>query len=64
MSKISTATVKSITKALGVQASPDNVEAAARFATTVLEGSAKPFSALAFEDEPSGHAAALRGEAK
>ncbi len=64
MSKITTATVKSISKALGVQAEPDNLEAAARFASTVLEGSAKAFADLAFETEPSGHTAALRGEAK
>ena len=64
MSKITPATVKSLTKALGVQAGPDNLESAARFASTVLEGSAKAFRDLAFETEPSGHAAALRGEAK
>ena len=46
--------------AQGSAPTPENAEAAARFATLVLGNSAKAFVQLAFEDEPSGYTAALR----
>ena len=49
--------------AQGAVSTPENTEAAARFATLVLANSAKAFAQLAFEDEPSGYTAALRKHA-
>ncbi len=47
-----------IVQAQGVAISPQGAADAAQFANLVLERSATPFSALAFEDEPSGFLAA------
>lgn len=49
--------------AQGVQPTPESAEADARFATLVLEKSAKAFAQLSFEDEPSGYTAAMRRNA-
>ena len=43
--------------------SPQGAEGAAKFATLALDGAAKAFATLAFEDEPSGYVAAKRRHA-
>ena len=52
-----------LVRAQGVTPTPESAAADARFAATVLGNSAKAFAALAFEDEPSGYAAAQRRNA-
>ena len=52
-----------LVKAQGVELSSQGAADAAKFAATVLGNSAKAFAALAFEDEPSGYAAAQRRNA-
>jgi hypothetical protein len=50
--------------AQGLPSTPESADANARFATLVLGNSAKAFSELAFEAEPSGYTAALRRGAR
>jgi hypothetical protein len=50
-------------EAQGVASTPEKAAAGAGFATLVLGNSAKAFAQLAFEEEPSGYAAALRKHA-
>ena len=47
-----------IMQAQGVKITPQGAADAAKFAELVLGNSAKAFATLAFEDEPSGYAAA------
>lgn len=51
-------TVAALARAQGADITPQNAADAAKFAALVLEGSAKAFAGLAFEDEPSGYSAA------
>jgi hypothetical protein len=52
-----------LVSAQGVTPTVESAADDARFATLVLENSARAFSRLAFEDEPSGYAAAQRRNA-
>lgn len=52
-----------LVSAQGVAPTVESAAEDARFATLVLANSAKAFVQLAFEDEPSGYAAALRRNA-
>ena len=55
--------VIALAKAQGVALAPEGAADAARFAALVLANSAQAFATLAFEDEPSGYAAAQRRNA-
>ena len=50
--------------AQGLPATPEGADACARFVTLQLGNSAKEFSQLAFEAEPSGYVAALRANTR
>ena len=52
-----------LVSAQGVTPTVESAADDARFATLVLGNSAKAFAQLAFEDEPSGFAGALRRNA-
>ena len=60
---ISPESASALAKAQGVELSLQGAADAAKFAALVLGNSAKAFAALAFEDEPSGYAAAQRRNA-
>ena len=50
--------------AQGLPTTPENASAYASFVSLQLKNSAKEFAQLAFEEEPSGYAAALRKNAR
>lgn len=52
-----------LVSAQGVTPSAESAADDARFASLALGNSAKAFAQLAFEDEPSGYAAAMRRNA-
>ena len=52
-----------LVSAQGVTPTADSAADDARFASMVLANSAKAFAQLAFEDEPSGYAAAQKRNA-
>ena len=52
-----------LVNAQGVAPTEESAADDARFASLVLGNSAKAFAQLAFEDEPSGYAAAMRRNA-
>ena len=52
-----------LVSAQGVTPTVESAADDARFATLVLGNSAKAFALLAFEDEPSGYAAAMKRNA-
>ena len=60
---LSTENIAQLLAAQGIAATPEVADSGARFATLVLDNSAKAFAALAFEQEPSGYTAALRANA-
>ena len=50
--------------AQGFTATPEGADANARFATLQVGNAAREFAKLAFEEEPPGYTAALRGNAR
>ena len=55
---VTTEAAAALIDAQRITPSPQGAEGAARFATLALDGAAKAFATLAFEDEPSGYVAA------